>query len=51
MTPGWDPRWVSLGLGREGMEGRGEPGQGLRRAEMMGEGLGMRMVLLAAGRG
>ena len=23
MTPGWDPRGVSLGLGREGMEGRG----------------------------
>lgn len=51
MTPGWEPRWVSLGLGREGMEGRGEPGQGLRRAEVMGEGLGMSIVLLAAGGG
>ena len=51
MTPGWDPRGVSLGLGREGMEGRGEPGHGLRRGEVMGEGQGMRTGLLPAGGG
>lgn len=51
MTPGWDPSGVSLGLGREGMEGRGEPGHGLRRGEVMGEGQGMRTGLLPAGGG